>query len=114
MKKIIVLLSIILIASNLCWLFNYPDTELISVKHDGELTERDESIMYLLELLPKVSKNINKKDIFSLSKQLTNKDLILKNDCYWVNNIGFKFNEKGGLVKASHKLYNFQNGECNL
>lgn len=114
MKIIIILLTTILITSNIYWAYNYPDTETTAMKHDSELWERDESIMYLLELLPKVSRNIKKSDFISISKKLTNKEFVKKNECYWLVNIGYKFDIKGNLIKASHKLYDFQDNECNF
>ena len=112
MKKTIILLSILLIASNLYWVSIYPDTETTAMEHDSEVTVRDESMMYLLELLPKISNNIKKENIISISKKLRNNEFIKKNDCYWFMNIGFKFDEKNNLINTSHKLYNFQDNEC--
>ena len=114
MKNIIILLIILLISSNLYWASIYPDTETTAMKYDSELTLRDESMMYLLELLPKISNNIKKENIISISKKLRNNEFIIKNDCYWFMNIGFKFDENNNLINTSHKSYNFQDNECLL
>ena len=112
MKKTIILLSILLIASNLYWVSIYPDTETTAMKYDSELTVRDESMMYLLELLPKTSKNIKKENIISISKKLRHNEFIIKNDCYWFMNVGFKFDRNDNLINTSHKLYSFQDNGC--
>ena len=89
---IIIIVSILLILSNVFWMFQLLDSG-ISVTHRSQYIEQLESTNKQLKtLLPAMTEKLSKEEIISIADTFSEGDVFEKEGYIWLGDLGFKFN----------------------
>lgn len=101
MKIAIVILSVLLLASNVFWLYQVIDTGLTLSYRDQQTYELEETRKQLMATFPEIARNVTKKEVIAAASKYTDQEVFEKEDCIWVGWIGFKFDENNKLKSVS-------------
>ncbi|WP_160154173.1 hypothetical protein [Microbulbifer sp. ALW1] len=112
MKKIVVILGVLLIVSNLYWLYALMDNGITLTYRDQELHEYKETQKQLMSMLTDVAKNRSEEEIIEIAKKYTSSEPFEKEGCTWVGWLGFKFAENSELEGVSWVISYGEGGPC--
>ena len=101
MKTTIVILSILLLASNAFWLYQLIDSGVTLSYRDQQTYELEETRKQLMATLPVAAKKATKKEIVTAASKFTDQEAFEKDGCTWVGWLGFKFDENNKLKSVS-------------
>jgi len=97
MKVAIVILSVLLLASNAFWLYQVIDTGVTLTYRDQQTYELEETRKQLMATFPEIAKKAKKDEIIAAAKKYTDQEVFEKDGCTWVGWLGFKFDENNKL-----------------
>lgn len=101
MKISIVILSILLLASNAFWLYQVVDIG-VTLSYRGQQTfELEETRKQLMATMPEIAKNVIKEDVVAAARKYTDQEVFEKGGCTWVGWLGFKFDDRNQLISVS-------------
>lgn len=101
MKIAIVILGVLLVFSNGCWLYNSIDRGITLSYRDKQIHELDETRKQLMGMLPAMSQNFSKQEVIQIASSQSNEKTFEKDGCTWVGWVGLKFNQNGILESVS-------------
>ena len=101
MKIAIVILSVLLLASNAFWLYQVIDTGITLSYRDQQTYELEETRKQLMVIFPEVAKHATKEEIIAAASKHTDLEVFEKEGCTWVGWLGFKFDESNKLKSVS-------------
>jgi hypothetical protein len=112
MKKIAVILGMLLIVSNLFWIYTLIDNGITLTYRDQELYEYKETQKQLMSMLPEVAQNRSNEEIINIAKKYSSSEPFEKEGCTWVGWLGFKFSEDSELENVSWVISYGEGGPC--
>lgn len=112
MKKFAIILGVLLIVSNLYWLYAILDHGVTLTYRNQELYEYKETQKQLLSMLPEVARNRSKEDIIEIAQKHSSSEPFEKEGCTWVGWLGFKFTENSELENVSWVISYGEGGPC--
>lgn len=101
MKWIIALLLVLLIGSNVFWLYQVLDTGISLSYRDQQTYELEETRKQLMSLMPLVAINVKKEEITKTASQFTDLEPYEKDGCTWVGWLGLRFGNNNELISVS-------------
>ena len=112
MEKIAIFLGVLLIVSNLYWLYVLIDSGITLTYRDQELHEYKKTQMQLMSMLPEVAKNLSKDEIVAIAQKYSSSEPFEKEGCTWVGWLGFKYAENSRLEGVSWVISYGEGGPC--
>lgn len=101
MKTTIVILSILLLASNTFWLYQVVDIGATLSYRNQQVFELEETRKQLMATMPEVAKNATKEEVVAAARKHTDQEVFEKEGCTWVGWLRFKFDERHQLASVS-------------
>ena len=101
MKILIILLGILLIATNAFWYYTSIDAGVTLSYNEHQIHELEETRKQLMALLPEVSIHVSRQDIIEAASKHTDQQVFEKDGCTWVGWLGLKFDQNQRLVSVS-------------
>jgi hypothetical protein len=101
MKTTIAILVVLLLASNVFWLYQVLDTGVTLSYRDQQTYELEETRKQLMATLPEVAKYATKAEIIAAASKHTDQEVFEKEGCTWVGWMGFKFDKNNKLKSVS-------------
>lgn len=112
MKTTIAILTILLLASNVCWFCQVVDTGVTLSYRDQQTYELEETRKQLMATFPAVANKSTRDEIVGAASNFTDQEVFEKDGCTWVGWIGFKFDENNKLKSVSPSWSYGDNDPC--
>ena len=112
MKVTILILSILLLASNAFWLLQAIDNGVTVSYRDQHIHQLEETRIQLMKMLPEASKSMAKDELVAVAKKYTNQEVFEKDGCTWVGWLGLKFDDSEKLISVSPSWSFGENDPC--
>ena len=106
MAWLAMLLLVLLVVTNVWWLYQSIDSGVTEHYRTEELREHSEVLQQLQKLLPVVKPSLSKTEIVSKAEMLYDSESFEKDGCVWVGLLGLQFNEDDRLIHVSH-IWNY-------
>jgi hypothetical protein len=100
-KSIIFVLTILMIASNLFWLYRVIDDGITITYQDQRINELEEVREQLMALLPVLARGVKQEAITTIAGEVSGERPFQKHGCLWVGQLGFYFDQEGMLRSVS-------------
>ena len=101
MKTAIIILVVLLLASNAFWLYQVVDSGVTLSYRDQQTYELEETRKQLMATFPEVASKVTKEEIIAAASKYTDQEIFEKDGCTWVGWLGFKFDENNKLKSVS-------------
>ena len=95
------ILGVLLIASNVWWLFQTFDHAITDHYRDDQLGLTERALDNALLLAPLVAAGLERNALIAEAEQLFEDESFEKDGCVWVGNLGLKFDDNHRLVHVS-------------
>ena len=112
MKITIIALSVLLLATNVFWLYLTIDNGVTATYREQEFYEEQKTRVQLSKLLPEVSQALSKQQLVAIAEKQYGEESYDKDGCTWVGWLGFKFNLSGKLVFVSPSWSSSEKDPC--
>jgi hypothetical protein len=112
MKVAVVILGVLLLASNAYWLYQVVDSGVTLSYRDQQIYELNETRKQLMVTFPEVAKNLTKEELIAAARNFTDLEVFEKEGCTWVGWLGFKFNENNKLKSVSPSWSHGEKDPC--
>jgi hypothetical protein len=112
MKIVIVILSVLLLASNAFWLYQVIDSGVTLSYREQQTYELEETRKQLMATFPETAKKATKNEIVTAASKFTDQEIFEKNGCTWIGRLGFKFDENNKLKSVSPSWSYGNNDPC--
>lgn len=97
MKWFAAFLVVLLIASNVFWLYGAVDQGVTKSYRDQKIYELNETRKQLMAVLPDVAQELSKEEVVTMVGKHTELEPYEKGGCTWVGWLGLKFDQQGVL-----------------
>ena len=112
MKITIIVLSVLLLVTNMFWLYLTIDNGVTATYREQEFYEEQKTRVQLSKLLPEVSQALSKQQLVAIAEKQYGEESYDKDGCTWVGWLGFKFNLSGKLVFVSPSRSSSEKDPC--
>lgn len=114
MKITIIVLSVLLLATNVFWLYLTIDNGVTATYREQEFYEEQKTRVQLSKMFPEVSHALSKQQLVAIAEKQSGEESYEKDGCTWVGLLGFKFNVSGKLVFVSPSWSSSEKDPCYL
>lgn len=101
MKITIVILSVLLLLSNVFWLYQVIDVGITLSYKEQQIYELEQTERQLMVILPDIAADMSKEQVITVAREYTDQEIFEKAGCTWVGWLGFKFDENNRLSSVS-------------
>ena len=112
MKMTIIILSLLLLVTNVFWLYITIDNGVTATYREQQFYEEQRTRVQLSKMFPEVSHALSKQQLVAIAEKQSGEESYEKDGCTWVGWLGFKFNSNGELVFVSPSWSSSEKDPC--
>ena len=109
----IIILCLLLVASNIFWLYSAIDSGVTRAYMGQQIYEADNSSDQAVGMLKKLLTGKTKSEVQALAQEFSDIESFEKEGCLWIGWYGFKFSDTDTLIDIEPKPGYSENSVCN-
>lgn len=106
------ILIVLLLVTNVWWINLTFRTAYDVGRDDHEIAQLRRTLDQAFKLMPALGSPLLEADLVSRAEQQINTFASAKDGCYWIHELGFKFDDEGRLTHVTSKGLNYTQDPC--